>query len=212
MAIYDTDRLFSRLEEMGEETVRLKLAQGVFAPQRKIDLVMFWLSKKEKERQKNNKINFESKEILMKLGPQQVWDDIEKDYDITKRIFGKKINFIEDQFKKKIIFRDVEHAYVLANLGFLKPAVVLAGSVIEELLRIYLEHKKIAPKGKTFDSYIKACDENGLLKSAIHRLTDSVRHFRNIVHLSKENSKRETISKATAKGAVSSIFTVANDF
>jgi hypothetical protein len=33
-------------------------------------------------------------------------------------MFGKKINFVEDTFKRKIIFRDVEHAYVLASLGF----------------------------------------------------------------------------------------------
>lgn len=212
MPTYDTDTLFSKLEAMGEETVRLKLAQGVFAPQRKRDLVVHWLSKKEKEPKKDQKINLEPRKLMMKSGTQQIWDDIKKDYDITKRIFGKNINFVEHTFKRKIIFRDVEHAYVLANLGFSKPAVILAGSVIEELLRIYLESKKITPKGNTFDSYIKACDENGLIKSAIHRLTDSVRHFRNLVHLSKENSKRETISKATAKAAVSSIFTIANDF
>lgn len=42
--------------------------------------------------------------------------------------------------------------------------------------------------------------------------TDSLRHFRNLVHLEKETSSKFTISKATAKGAVSSIFTIANDF
>jgi hypothetical protein len=35
-----------------------------------------------------------------------------------------------------------------------KPAVILAGSVIEELLRLYLVHKNIKPAKKTFDSYI----------------------------------------------------------
>jgi hypothetical protein len=80
------------------------------------------------------------------------------------------------------------------------------------LLRLYLDHKGIKPANKTFDSYIKTCEDNGLLKSAIYRLTDSVRHFRNIVHLQKENNSKITISKATAKGAVTSIFTLANDF
>jgi len=83
--------------------------------------------------------------------------------------------------------------------------------MIEEILRLYLIHKKITPSKNNFDGYIKACESNGLLKSAIHRLTDSVRHFRNFVHLEKEESSRTTISKATAKGAVSSIFTIAND-
>ena len=146
------------------------------------------------------------------LSSKNIWDEIQEGYDISKRGFGKKFNFVTDQFKRKIIFRDVEHAHILANNGFSKPAVILAGGVIEELLRLYLDHKRIKPANKTFDSYIKTCENNGLLKSAISRLTDSVRHFRNIVHLRMEDSSRITISKATAKGAVASIFTLANDF
>ena len=68
------------------------------------------------------------------------------------------------------------------------------------------------PDKDTFDEYIKACQNNDILKSAIHNLSNSVRHFRNIVHIEKEGSSKYTISKATAKGAVSSIFTIANDF
>ena len=146
------------------------------------------------------------------LSSKEIWDEIQRDYDISKRTFGKKFYFVTDQFNRKIIFRDVEHAYILANNGFSKPAVILAGGVIEELLRLYLEYKKIKPVNNTFDSYIKTCMNNGLLKTAISRLTDSVRHFRNIVHLQREDSSRITISKATAKGAVASIFTLANDF
>ena len=146
------------------------------------------------------------------LSAKEFWDEIEKDFDISKRAFGKKINFVTENFKRKIIFRDVGHAYVLANLGYSKTAVILAGSVIEELLRLYLVHKKIKPASNTFDSYIQTCEQNGLLKSGISRLTDSVRHFRNVVHLQKENNSKITISKATAKGAVTSIFTIANDF
>lgn len=48
MAIIDTEKLFEKLEQLGEENVRLKLAQGVFAPKRKIDLVKYWLEQKEK--------------------------------------------------------------------------------------------------------------------------------------------------------------------
>lgn len=125
--------------------------------------------------------------------------------------YARKINFVSDSFKRKIIFRDIEQAYILAASGFSKPAIILAGSVIEELLRLFLKHKKIKPAKNNFDSYIKACEQNGLLKVAINRLTDSVRHFRNVVHLEKESSPRISISKATAKGAVASIFTIAND-
>ena len=152
---------------------------------------------------------------LNTFGKQQskdTWDDIQNDFDISKRTFGKKINFVTDKYKRKIIFRDIEHAYILAKNRFSKPAVILAGGVIEELLRLYLEHKNISPLSNSFDGYIKTCEQRKLLKSAIFRLSDSVRHFRNLVHLSGEKTKRYTISKATAKGAVASIFTIANDF
>lgn len=140
------------------------------------------------------------------------WQKIEEEYGVSKKAFGKKINFIQERFRRQIIFRDIGQAFVLAREGFNKPSVVLAGSVIEEMLRLFLGHKNITPARNTLDSYIKACEENGLLKAAIHRLADSVRQFRNIVHLEKEASLRHTISKATAIGAVTSIFTIANDF
>ena len=95
--------------------------------------------------------NPEPEKPSVKPKSKDIWNDIEKDYDITKRMFGKKINFVGDQFKRQILFRDVEHAYVLANLGFSKPAVILAGGIIEELLSLYLQHKKIKPNGKTFN-------------------------------------------------------------
>ncbi|MDH4203100.1 MAG: hypothetical protein OEV87_09415 [Phycisphaerae bacterium] len=140
------------------------------------------------------------------------WEAIENEYGISKRGFGRKINFVSNQFVRKIIFRDVEHAFVLASQGLSKAALILAGGVIEELLRLYLEHKDIKPQTNTFYAYIKACEDNGLLKRGVSRLSDSVRDFRNLVHLVNEETKRHTVSKATAKGAVASIFTIANDF
>ena len=140
-----------------------------------------------------------------------VWTDIKKDYDINKRAFGIKMNFIDDDFKRNVLFRDIEHAYILADAGFSKPAAILAGSVIEELLRLFLKHKGITPTTNNFDGYIKTCADKGFLKTAIHQLTDSFRYFRNLVHLEKETSQRHTISKSTAKGAVASIFMVVND-
>lgn len=143
---------------------------------------------------------------------EDVWKAIEAEYDESKRSFAKKINFVKDKFKRKVIFRDVEQAFLLAHQGFSKSSVVLAGGVIEELLRLYLESKNIRATKNNLDSYIKTCEDRGLLKSAIHKLADSIRQFRNIVHLERENSPKYSISKATAKGAVSSIFTITNDF
>jgi len=153
-----------------------------------------------------------SKIMITAKTSKENWETIKREYDINKIDFAKKIKFVKDQFKRKIIFRDVEHAFVLASQGFSKPALILAGGIIEELLRQYLEHKKIKPKSKRFVDYIEACEDNGLLKRGVSRLSDSIRDFRNLVHLDNEKTKRHTISKATAKGAVSSIFTIANDF
>jgi hypothetical protein len=154
----------------------------------------------------------EKKIMIMTGTSKENWEAIKKEYDISKRDFGKKIKFVSDPFKRKIIFRDVEQAFVLASQGFSKPALILAGGVIEELLRLYLEHKNITPKGNRFIDYIQACEDKSLLKRGVFRLSDSIRDFRNLVHLNNEKEKSHTISKATAKGAVSSIFTIANDF
>lgn len=155
----------------------------------------------------------ERSKIMITAGTsKENWEAIRSEYGISKKDFGKKINFVSDSFKRKIIFRDIEHAFVLASQGFPKPAIILAGGVIEELLRLYLENKNIQPKCDKFFAYIEACENNKLLKRGVSRLTDSIRDFRNLVHLANEETKKHTISKATAKGAVSSIFTVANDF
>lgn len=147
----------------------------------------------------------------MQQSTQNTWNDIRDNFGISKQTFGKKWNFVTDKHKRKIIFRDIEHAYILANHGFSKPATILAGSVIEELLRLFLESKNIKPTKNTFEGYITICEQKKLLKSGIFRLSDSVRHFRNLVHLSGETEKY-TISKATAKGAVASIFTIVDGF
>lgn len=147
----------------------------------------------------------------MSFDEDYAWKAIKGAYDTDKKAFGRKVRFISDAFKREIIFRDVAQAFLLAEAGFSKPAVILAGSVLEELLRLFLEFRKVKPDKDTFNSYIKACVDNKLLKSPVHQLTDSVRQFRNLVHLQAESSIKHAISKATAKGAVSSIFTIVND-
>lgn len=156
----------------------------------------------------------EEKSSLVKdtKSTKEIWATIKSEYGIRRPEFGKKINFVKDEFKRKIIFRDIEQAFALASQGFSKPAIILAGGVIEELLRLYLEHKNIKMTSDRFADYIKACENNHLLKRGVLHLSDSVRDFRNLVHLAEETEKKHTITKATAKGAVSSIFTIANDF
>jgi hypothetical protein len=139
------------------------------------------------------------------------WLEIEREYGVSKRALARRISFVKDEFKRNVIFRDIEQAFLLAQHGFHKPSLILAGGVIEELLRLYLQHKNLVPENNNLDSYIKACQKSGLIEGAIHKLADSVRQFRNIVHLEREISSKHSISKATAKGAVSSVFTIANE-
>lgn len=174
----------------------------------------------EKLREKNERHQMETKKQGGKISDSvegissvtDAWEEIEKEYDVSKRAFAKKIRFVKDEFKRKVLFRDIEQAFLLAHHGFAKPSVILAGGVIEEMLRLYLADKGVALKNNNLDTYIKTCEEKGLLKAAIHKLADSIRQFRNIVHLEREITSKHSISKATAKGAVSSIFTIANDF
>ena len=139
---------------------------------------------------------------------KQTWDRIQREFDFSKIGFGKKLNFIDDSYKRKIIIRDTEQAYILSKNDFSKPAVILAGGIIEELLRLYLASKRITHRGQTFDSYISECENNNLLKKPISKLLDSIRHFRNYVHLDKEKSKKDSVSKSIASSAVASIFTI----
>jgi len=141
-----------------------------------------------------------------------VWDQISNEYDVTKAILNKQISkFIKDTFKRKIILRDIATAFIFAKTVFYKESVIVAGGVIEELLRLYLLHKKIKVTQQTFNEYINICEKNRILKTGISRLTDFVRLFRNLVHLEREKTSKYTISKATASSAVASIFTVVND-
>jgi hypothetical protein len=209
-SIVDTKLFGSNLDSAFGRRPREALVDGVVETLRDISRKI-----KEKRRMKESETGQKgegSTPLISATSSKDNWEAIRSEYGISKKDFGKKIDFVSDKFKKKVISRDVEHAFVLASQGFPKPAVILAGGVIEELLRLYLKHKKIPAKSDKFADYIKICEENGLLKRGVSRLTDSIRDFRNLAHLGNEKTKRHTISKATAKGAVSSIFTIANDF
>ncbi len=191
---YDKFLRFKSLEQEMERSFISRISYGV-------------------RKKKNKTSSSQTPDIFSIQQPaQDTWNDIYDNYDVTKRTFGKKINFVTDKYKRKIIFRDVEHAFLLASKGFSKPALILAGGVIEELLRLYLEHKNIKPGKKQFFAYIKTCEDNDLLKRGVSRLTDSIRDFRNLVHLDNEAVKKHAVSKATAQTAIASIFTIVNDF
>jgi len=167
---------------------------------------------KELGTNREKKNNTQSKQTEFKYKESSFWPQIQDEYEITKKEFGVKINFVKDKFKRKVIFRDVEQAYILSIYRFNKPALILSGAVIEELLRLYLLSKEVVLTNDKFFYYIECCEKKGLLKKVIRHQTTVARLFRNIVHLANEKSKKYSISTATAKGAVASIFTIVNDF
>lgn len=139
------------------------------------------------------------------------WNFIKNEYRVDKTTLSKRLNkFIKDDFKRGIILRDIGTAHSLLNLGFYKESVIISGGVIEEILRLFLEAKQIKSKNNFID-YIKICEENNLLKSGISRLSDFLREFRNLVHLSREKVKNDTVNISVAKSAVSSIFTIIDE-
>ena len=177
---------------------------------REVDIFRKQTESKTQRKKFFNKTSVIEKEI--QLSTLSAWARIKNELGVSKHAFGRKICFVKDTFKRKIIFRDTLNAYILAEKGFNKSAVILSGSIIEELLRLYLDDKNIHSSKNNFNEYIKLCESKGILKKGISKLSDSVRHFRNIVHLENEISPKYTISKAAAKNAVSSIFIISNDF
>jgi hypothetical protein len=90
MIIHDADKLFSKLEEMGVDEVKLKLAQGVFAPKRKIKLVNYWLSEKTKGQIQTEYKPTKPNSSYMNPTSKEVWEDIYEDYE---KIICKKNKF-----------------------------------------------------------------------------------------------------------------------
>lgn len=141
---------------------------------------------------------------------KNIWDEIKADYGVSKQLLGKKLKFITPRNKKEIIFRDIGHAYYFSKNSFPKPAIILAGGIIEEILKSFLEFNDIDAVHKSFNQIIALCESKELIDIANIRLSDSIRYFRNLVHIDKEYNSSLIISNSMAVGAVSSIFTIVN--
>jgi len=173
-----------------DEDIRKAFCDGLDCAKSILDLFIdeideYWDDNKEDEKSRNES-SLKHKQKICLLDNKNVWPEIKNDFGVSKYAFGQKVYFVKDVFKRKIIFRDIGHAYLLAEKGFSKPALILAGGVIEELLRLYLKHKNISPSNNTFDGYIKACEKHGLLKSGISNLSHSFRYFRSIFTISND--------------------------
>jgi len=129
-----------------EVILRYKSFEEILKEQEDLDKRRYAQTRERREHSPEHQEYPAVEEVLLSVTSSKAnWEAIKSEFGTTKIGFGRRINFIRDPFKRKIIFRDVEQAFVLASLGFSKPAVILAGSVIEELLRLYLDYKKINP-------------------------------------------------------------------
>lgn len=141
---------------------------------------------------------------------KETWKEIKAEYNLSKPTIGKRISFIRDDKARTIIFRDIWQAFFLLQNGFNKPAVILSGGVIEEILAQLLKCKGLLPSTDTFVKLIQVCREKKLFSNGTLNLLDSIRDFRNLVHVGKE-IRESKMSKTMAKTAVSSLFHILNE-
>lgn len=138
------------------------------------------------------------------------WAPISQHYGLSRKQVIRKLRFIGSITTKRALLRDIVHAHGCLEHHFYKSALVLSGGVIEEIIRQKLISCKV-DAGASFSDHIKNARESKIFKNSIASLSDSIRDFRNHVHVAKESEKKHAISRATASIAVSAIFTVLND-
>lgn len=90
-----------------------------------------------------------------------------------KRLF----NFIQDKKIRGILTRDYAFAEICKKQEMFKPAIVLYGSIIEEILR------EILGSEKPFSELIVEARQKDFVKPPLARKIDFVRDFRNYVHI-----------------------------
>lgn len=103
------------------------------------------------------------------------WGVIEK----KKISISKKglLNFIQDQKTKSILTRDYAYAEICKEQGMFKPAIILYGSIIEEILRYILKSED------NFSKLINKAQDKKLIEASLIRKIDFIRDFRDYVHI-----------------------------
>jgi len=123
-----------QIDSMPIEQARIKIASGFFGDIGSPAHIFAssWLSAKEANLRDAREAKMKPwGKVPISFRSTDTWREIEKEYDVSKRSFGKKIGFVRDPFKRKVIFRDVEQAFLLAHNGFHKPSVILAGGLLK---------------------------------------------------------------------------------
>jgi hypothetical protein len=92
---------------------------------------------------------------------------------------GKKglFNFVKDKKTKNILTRDCAYAEICIEQKMFKPAIILYGSIIEEILRDKLKSKD------NFETLIDKIEKEKSIEPSLLRKIDFIRDFRNYVHI-----------------------------
>src|SRR4030043_1227747 len=100
-----------KIDSMSIEQARIKIASGDFGGigSPAYERASAWLSMREANRREDREAKTKSSDkVTIRFPSADTWHEIEREYEVSKRSFGKKINFVRDPFKRKVIFRDVE--------------------------------------------------------------------------------------------------------
>lgn len=121
------------------------------------------------------------KKISQKLKGKKAWNVGINRTKIDKKKIGIGIkglfNFIKDKEAKDILVRDCAYAELCIEQEMFKPAIILYGSIIEEILRTLLS------SDETFLKLIKEAREKNVLEDSLIRKIDFLRDFRDYVHI-----------------------------
>ncbi len=143
-------------------------------------------------------------ETLEKIGKarqgREAWNKDKEWSELTKREIGigKRgiLKWVKDKKLQKIIRRDYAAAQICEENEIFKPAIILYAGVIEALLKY-----KIDKKGtEDFVKLIEKALQLKLIKSEQANHMNTVRDFRNYVHIYKEvSADLEIINEGIAK-------------
>lgn len=165
---------------------------------------------------------FTSDDAASGVAGYDMWEQVTEEFAVTKRKLAKRIPYVLNRKVRAIIYRDIEDAMRCKQHSLWKPSVILAGGVVECLMRNLVDsvgdekkvrtaYKEFFPERKhkkpeTLEEYIGVCRHLGLVDGSIADLLSAVRGWRNLVHPDKERRSALKPDKNMAETALRSIF------
>lgn len=134
-------------------------------------------------------------DILKLLKDEQEVDMIEG-YSVDKEIVIEKFEYINKlEIREEIINRYLQ-IYKLASIGMYGLGLILMGSIIEQLLKIYYEIP-----AKTTDLINRARSDN-LISKSDKAFLEMLNHMRNYIHIGEKLKFKDEIDEGRFKGSI----------